>query len=171
MKNFNIWLLASNLSPQSGPFHILDVFVFFQNVKNHIRKLKFFFFIRINFFHDTLALIDCFALNIDRIIGFWNFGLFWHLLACFGLYVLFGLSWFFKAKIGGPMSESDAIDVISIPRLWKQFSYQNHQSSSQWYMVVFSSSPLSLSYVFINVFINVFIIYSQWRLSFGPVHF
>ena len=32
------------------------------------------------------------------------------------------------------MSESDAIDVLSIPRHWKQFSYQNHQTGSQWIM-------------------------------------
>ena len=63
-----------------------------------------------------MALIDCFALNIDKITGFWNFGLFWPSLAFVGLYDLFWPFMIFKAKIGVPMSESDAIHVLSIPR-------------------------------------------------------
>ena len=63
-----------------------------------------------------MALIDYFALNINKITGFWNFGLFWPSLAFIGLYDLFWPLMVFKAKIGVPMSESNAIDVLSIPK-------------------------------------------------------
>ena len=62
---------------------------FIQNVGNHSIKLKFFFCIKMNIFYDTLALIDCLSLNIDKIKYFWNFGLFWPLLDFIGLYGLF----------------------------------------------------------------------------------
>ena len=65
-------------------------------------------------------------LQVFGILDF--FDLHWPSLA---FMTFFGLSWFFKAKIGVLMSKSDAIDVLFIPRHWKQFSYQNHQSGLQ----------------------------------------
>ena len=62
---------------------------FFQNVHNHSIKLIFSFTWKSTFSNNTMALFDCFALNIDKITDFWNFGLFWPSLAFIGLYDLF----------------------------------------------------------------------------------
>ena len=47
-----------------------------------------------------MALIDCFALNIDKITDFWTFGLFWPSLAFIGLNDLLAFHDSLRPKLG-----------------------------------------------------------------------
>ena len=78
----------------------LNIFnkMWFQRI--YVVKRKIFNFLKTYFSGIIFTCVDDFTLNNDNNKEIWSFGLCWPLLAFIGLFGLYGLGWFFKAKNG-----------------------------------------------------------------------
>ena len=69
-------------------------------------------FLKTDFFGIIFTFVDYFTLNSDNDKEIWSLGLCWSLLAFIGLFGLYGLGWFFKAKNGLWWYKLSTIDLF-----------------------------------------------------------
>mgnify|MGYP007048739356 CR=1 FL=1 len=84
-------------------------------------------------FGIIFTFVDDFTLNSDNNKEIWSLGLCWPLLAFIGLFGLYGLGWFFKAKNGLCWYKLSTIDLFPTIRCQNQLPNEFQPSESLCY--------------------------------------